>query len=153
MSITPTRRRGVAGVTRGFPTIDLSCGHTANATGIVARPTYAGLLEGLPDAGINRRILEEAATWGSRYFHHAEYVVVEPEITVRRHRDRDVPMLPPVAIGALFISHQPAKDPEAHGSSLVVIWFQENVEPLLSDAVRPRIEGLDWIAAARDFLY
>lgn len=126
----------------------LDCGRQVWLDGFDYSRTYAGLLEGRPNAELNARILEDAVTrreavWGKRPIH-----LISPVID---NSDTDHPVLPPVLLRAWLVCSEPV-NPEFMGSELVVVWFcdechGESIEEFVLRAVRT----LPWDQLAGDF--
>ncbi len=110
--------------------------------------TYSGCLEGVPSvesvySGIK---LKAKAMWGVRATH-----IIEPALKKIRanmaHHIEEIEMLPEWTHIAWV--NGPEKDPENHGSELVLIWFSDDPSFNVNDIV----ESVDWSAHAEDFQY
>jgi hypothetical protein len=109
--------------------------------------TYAGLLEGKPNASVNRDVLNS----------HAEVAKTlwpkEPHVTLGLdfYKGRVHETLPTIICAGQFISYEPAIDSERAGSSLVLIWFQEEMFPLLQGENTAWLKDVAWKQLAKDF--
>ena len=128
--------------------LTLDCGRNVTLDAFDYSRTYAGLLEGQPDAEVNARIIEyslaEAATmWGPRHTH-----LIPPEVDFRKPEH---PSLPPVLLRAWLICYNSIKS-ESDGSELVVVWFTADchTEPIV-DVIFRAVRGLAWEQLATDF--
>jgi len=108
--------------------------------------TYSGSLEGYPELddmydSIKKKIKK---MWGDRAIH-----IVEPEIRIipKDHHFGPYNVLPKWT--HIAWAHGPEKDPENHGSELVVVWFTE--EPLTN--INSILDKVDWDKYAEDFQY
>src|SRR5437016_14282291 len=97
--------------------LTLDCGRQVWLDSFDYSRTYGGLLEGLPNAVINGRIIERAlaeGSWGPRKTH-----LMPPEVDTR---DPTHPALPPALLRVWLWCSEPF-DPKFMGSELVVVWF------------------------------
>jgi hypothetical protein len=128
--------------------LTLDCGRQVSLDAFDYSRTYAGLLEGRPDAEMNALIIkgaisEREVTWGKRAVH-----LIPPEVD---HRDPEHPILPPVVLGAWLVSHQPVKS-AFMASELVVVWFAEECHTdSIEDVVFRAVRALPWERLASDF--
>src|SRR5262249_6861667 len=119
----------------------LDCGRRVTVDAFDYARTYAGLLEGRPNAEMNARIIERELTdragSGARRKPH----LIPPVIDAR---DPAHPVLPPVCLRAWVWCNDPI-DPAFMGSALVVVWFADecHAEPI-ADVVFRAIRGLPW---------
>ena len=128
--------------------LTLDCGRRISLDAFDYDRTYAGLMEGRPDAEYNAELTERAltgreGTWGKRTVH-----LIPPAVDVS---DPDHPTLPPVILRAWLICYEPI-DKAYMGSELVVVWFaeechSESIENIVCEAVRE----LPWDELACDF--
>jgi hypothetical protein len=128
--------------------LTLDCGRRVTLDAFDYAHTYAGLLEGRPNAEMNARIIERELTerdgsWGRRKTH-----LIPPVID---DRDPAHPVLPSVCLRAWVWCNDPI-DPAFMGSALVVVWFADecHAEPI-ADVVFRAIRGLPWEQLAEDF--
>jgi hypothetical protein len=108
--------------------------------------TYAGLLIGKPDASINRGILNSHeklchTVWPG-----------EPHVTLGLdyYESHIHENLPAIICAGQFSSCEPVAA-DGLGSSLIVVWFQEQMFPLLQEQNAPWLKNLAWKEFARDF--
>ena len=108
--------------------------------------TYDSLLEGRPDAELNKRILEERLR-ASRLRGGDKQFVLTPET---RTDDHGGVHLPPICCSAELMSSP--IDREMHGSALTVVWFATPFfnEPLASFVERS-LKDVPWEQNAKDF--
>jgi hypothetical protein len=108
--------------------------------------TYDSLLEGRPNAEVNKRIIDEHFR-ASRFRDWDKLFLLTPET---RTDDRGGVHLPPICCCAELMS-SPMKQ-QMHGSSLTVVWFAPPffAEPLASFVERS-LKEVPWEQNARDF--
>ena len=109
--------------------------------------TDAGLLEGKPGAAVNRAVLNSHVEVAKRTWPE------EPHSTLgldfyKGHLDHP---LPAIVCAGQFVSYEPAVDANRAGSSLVIVWFQEEMVPLLEEENAVWLREVDWKQLARDF--
>jgi hypothetical protein len=128
--------------------LTLDCGRRVSLDAFHYSRTYASLIEGRPNAGLNAQIIQAALTerdgsWAQRRTH-----LIPP---VADARVPEHPVLPPVVLKAWLTCNEPV-DPSFMGSELVVIWFQDecHAEPI-ADVVFRAVRGLPWEQLAADF--
>jgi hypothetical protein len=128
---------------------ELTCGARISFSEILLRETYSCLLEGTPNARVNKVILDGIPGTVAQVFGDRPHLVVPPEIApgLQEHEVR----LPRVLCFADATSLQPVHDPDMDGSELVLVWFQDHPAPPISPAVLPRLTALKWAQFARDF--
>ena len=131
--------------------IQLGDDTTIYADGIVARRTYLGLIEGVPNDAINERMIDDLKSMCSRTFCVEQCVVLAPSMTTRQYRGKSWRALPSSAIGGLFRSLRPVRDRNKTYSRLAVLWFQNAFEPLLSRETLQAIQQLHWTRLAEDY--
>lgn len=163
-------------------TINLAGGRVINLVAFTQRLTYAGLLEGLPfyNSGQVEKDRENARKqFGcpsvtidaspvpiplSPEEREAEARRVKSLLAARKSlgEDADLPgfpendeltSLPPVTTIAQFESYSPARDDEAHGSHLVMVWYQGSFGLPVDQAILAKIQQVDWDGQARDFQF
>jgi hypothetical protein len=118
-------------------------------------PTYLGVLEGIQTTEHNDEIIESAIKAATRLVLSAPVFVIPPTRTVHHppasfsvaRRRRSYERLPAFQCLGHFGAHT-TRDPEYHGSSLTLVWFQTSLE-----AFRVPLDVVDWWAHARDFIY
>src|SRR5262245_20241886 len=126
----------------------LDCGRQVSLDAFDYSRTYGGLLEGLPNAEMNRRIIERAqaereGSWGPRKTH-----LIPPVVDAR---DPKHPAFSPALLRAWLHCNEPI-DPAFMGSALVVVWFAEEcLDEPITEVVFRAIRGLPWDQLADDF--
>jgi hypothetical protein len=128
--------------------LKLDCGRQVSLDAFDYSRTYAGLLDGRPNAEMNAQIIERAITareesWGKRVIHQ-----IPPNVDLR---DPEHPILPPLLLRAWLVCHQPINS-AFMGSELVVVWFADecHAEPI-ADVVFRAVRALPWERLAADF--
>jgi hypothetical protein len=109
--------------------------------------TYAGLLEGSPNASVNGDILRALATTATRMWPKEPNTLLGDE----HYRARIFDPFPRIICMGQFISYKPASDPTKAGSSLVIIWLQEEMFPLLQGQNSNWLRAVAWNQLARNF--
>ncbi len=108
--------------------------------------TYSGCLEGYPplDSVYNSIRNRIKKLWGDRPVH-----IIEPEIKIipKQHHFGPYDVLPQWT--HIVWAHGPEKDPENHGSHLVIVWFTNEAIVMVDDI----LDQVDWQAHAEDFQY
>lgn len=112
-----------------------------------ATKTYAGLLEGRPNASLNTEILNKYPEIPHRIWPQEPVVLLGHDSYKIRIDDP----LPPVMCSAHFISYQPGSETAKMGSSLVVTWFQTEMTPTWDEQNVKWIRAIDWNHLARNF--
>jgi hypothetical protein len=149
----------------------LDCGATIVLKSISQSMTYRGLLEGVPDSDLNRRVMDSAREEGQKLsINRSKPYLVLPERRdyLRMPGDMDAlgerggllsafrrrkPEWLPVVTCIADFECLAAKNPNMDASSLVIIWFQDEYALPLSEAALRSIKALDWHAHAIDFEY
>jgi hypothetical protein len=122
--------------------------------------TYAGLLEGLPTEELNRRLVTEAldrvrerlGTAAAYLIPPVEQLIEGPKSYLGGRFGR-LAQLPAIVCAATFDSFQPAQDAQADGSSLTVVWFQDDFALPIDKAVLDQLQAIDWVSHAHDGYY
>ena len=118
--------------------------------------TYGGLLCGLPHQQMNdsmiQRTLEQAA---KRAPPGCRSVLIPPKIEVRVHARAKPPRteerLPPVTCVGVFDSGELQRPGSKMFSSVVVVWFQQEIAGPVPEGVVEEIRGFDWERRATDW--
>jgi hypothetical protein len=127
-------------------TFALAFGRRVWVCGFFCDGTYDSLLEGRPDAEMNRRIVEEALAKAQALFHEAPHLI-EPEL---REDAKGTRWLPPVRYIADLMSTP--VDAQRHGSALVVVWFgTPSFDRPLREVVPAALGSIAWEQHCRDF--
>ena len=135
--------------------LTLHSGMEITLKSLVQHMTYGGLIEGFPCRKWNDRILESLGTAPGR-------VLIPPPRRnfLRQPGDMDdlsggsrVPeWLPMIQCQGEFTSPFPVSA-AGDGSSLTVVWFQDEYAMPMDSSVEEAIRALDWTSVARDFEY
>lgn len=119
--------------------------------------TYYGRMEGAPTKKSNRRLVKSVIEEAQKICHLHKYWLIVPEqtpIEMDRPYFFGTPMrLPPITCVAELLHHNPARNPEMHASSLLLIWFQEKYCFPISDEILWKLKDVDWKKHAFDFEY
>ena len=109
--------------------------------------TYAGLLEGKRNASVNRDVLNSHVELAKTMWPE------QPRVTLGLDYYESCvhESLPSIICAGQFISYEPAVDLDRAGSSLVVIWFQEEMFPLLQGQNADWLKDVAWKQFSRDF--
>jgi hypothetical protein len=119
---------------------------------VYAQLTYLSLIEGLPDDELNQNILKNTIPRIClENLGHEHHVVIDPILARKKMRSREWNELPRVLVAALFRCSEPVVNMEESYSALVIVWFQDRLEPLISGPVEKAIKGLIWRDLARDY--
>jgi hypothetical protein len=109
--------------------------------------TYGGLLAGAPDASVNRDLLNSHAAVAKTMWPKQPHITLGLDSYESRLHER----LPAIICAGQFISYEPAVDPKRAGSLLIVIWFQEEMFPLLQGRNAVWLKDVNWKQLAKDF--
>ena len=128
--------------------LNLDCGRRVSLDELDYSHTYAGLLEGRPDAQMNAQIIERALSFreapGIKRSVHLIPPLVDNSIPAH-------PKLPPIRLRAWLTCDEPV-NPQFMGSDFVVVWFSQDCHNAsISDVVFQAVRGLPWEQLARDF--
>ena len=136
-----------SGITKDRVSVDLETFHVA--------ATYASLLEGVPNAGMNQRLVAEAVAKARSLVCCWPVYLAEPCCLFRDFApdlvaagwEQKYPQLPEFRCIGAFTSGQ-TRDDENHGSTLAIVWFQDR-SPV--EGIDLQLGDLDWFAHALDF--
>ena len=106
--------------------------------------TYENLLEGEPNFEISERAVLAKKAIANLLWENERVVVLKCESDPKG-------VLPKIAYIGKFISFQPARDLGKMASSLVVIWFKEDLSSLNESIDDKLLERINWFRDARDF--
>lgn len=124
-------------------------GYTLRVEAFHVSPTYAGVLEGLPNDERNAAEVAACRRQIERLYGQGRPVhVLPPAISMKRGH----PHLPPVTCWAWLTSNQPVRNTHQDGSHLFLLWFTESdpsrsLQDMIADASR----DLAWTSVAQDF--
>ncbi len=128
--------------------ISLISGRVLSVGSVHVSGTYAGVIEGKPDAAMSARLIESASTemvrvWGRR-----------PTYVVKSAGEPGAPLperLPPECWCA-WLKSGPVHDGDAFGSHLVVVWFRDAGDALsLRDIITAGVRAVPWESLAEDY--
>ena len=123
---------------------------------IEQRHTYEGLLEGRPTKRMNDGIIERALVSAREASYSSVHLIdpprAKPELK-RPYPFGEPENLPSIMCVGEFKSINPTMDEDADGSSLTVVWFQDNFAMPIDQNVRRSIESLKWDELAKDTYY
>ena len=122
---------------------DLDCGRSVYLDSLHYSRTYAGLLEGRPNAQYNTEITTRVCTNTNSPAH-----LVPPDLD---NTDPEHPSLPPIEMIAKVWCNDPIT-PNGMGSHATIIWYRDTWDSQsLTDVVLDGIRGVDWNKIAADF--
>jgi hypothetical protein len=141
--------------------LGLRSGRTITLEALHQQMTYAGLLEGIPDAESNdrhiTRALQEAQTFcvaGAKPALIApprrDYLRTPGDMAVVRRTDHIPEWLPMVTCIGSFKDVRTARNPSMDLSVLTVVWFQDEYALPISEPALVRLVDLDWDSFATD---
>jgi hypothetical protein len=105
--------------------------------------TYAGFMIHTPSESCNKHMLEIAQREAIRFFGDWPVYLIQPA------RQQDAIDYPRIQITGLFDS-LPIQD-EMHLSSLIVVWFQDQLFPVPTEGSLAAIQAVDWDGLALDY--
>jgi hypothetical protein len=113
---------------------------------------YSGILEGVPNRAWNERLLARLVERARALLNHPPVIVQPP---VHRYAPRPGSSyvgeeFPAIGCIGRFSSSSPARDREADGSDLAVVWFQANIVFPPPVELISQLAEVDWDAGARD---
>ena len=119
--------------------------------------TYGGLLEGLPTDRMNKNILERLPDQIKQHCGDWPFYILEPIQTPIEFDDNYIfgkPMKLPSVICIIDLTfHKAVRNPQMHGSSLIIAWFQNSYAFPIEDEIIEKFKKLAWSQYARDFEY
>jgi hypothetical protein len=123
------------------------------------RMTYGGLIEGVPTASFNDRLIKRAEERAGKRFMRPVYVVPPPraieDSAVRGFRGEPIELLPAMECVGMFDGPPtPRADRDDWWtSSLTVVWFQDAGERVVHPDAAARMYELPWDELAQDFTW
>jgi hypothetical protein len=138
--------------------IKLASGREIKLTELVMESTYGGFLEGYPCAQINDRILSLLEDKTNRRYPYTPVYVVTPSTAILDDHGGSCPfgrpeVLPSVICTGCFTSGPVSSDPGVDLSSLVVVWFQDDIIVPTRRDVPLCLRDLRWDELAADGAY
>ena len=143
--------------------VALRSGRTVTLEALDQVMTYAGLLEGTPDAESNDWHIESALRAAERRCvpgarphlippPRRDYLREPGDMRweVERCPYRTPEWLPMVQCIGSFEHVRPVRDPDCHLSVLVVVWFQDEYAPPIREPSLGQLLALDWDSLAID---
>lgn len=118
--------------------------------------TYTGLLEGIPTKEMNERHIRRTMDTARERWHFDPYLIQPIETPIEL--DRDYTFGTPASIPAVtcvgqFDCFDTARDNSMDGSTLPIVWFQDDFAFPVDDVIQQHIQSLDWEQHASDFQY
>jgi hypothetical protein len=125
-------------------TLQNSAGSVLVMRAFHVRATYEGLYAGLPDRYRNAEMIEAAAEIGRDEFPGQPVHVIEPDPIVyqpapRPAGGREYGWLPRLVCAGEFSSGP--VNPDEYESYLVMVWFQDDVPPIIAPSVEEKIRA------------
>jgi len=127
--------------------LKLDCGRQAALYAFEYKLTYAGLIEGRPNAEVNEMII--AGLTAQKYPSSPRKIhVIPPKVDDRNPKH---PILPEVCLRAELVCIEPIGQ-KFQASDLTVVWFDDEcrTEPI-ENVVFRAVRGLPWNELARGF--
>ena len=123
--------------------------------------TYAGHLAGIPHREINNHLLAEGSKIAAnKLATETPVALIEPRrrtikgpLFGNKQPERQYERLPGTTCCAVFESPKPVKSEAGDGSSLIVVWLQDDWAMPIAAGVLKLIRGLDWEAQAKDWQF
>jgi hypothetical protein len=134
--------------------ITLKSGRNIQITNIRQSLTYGGLVEGLPTAETNRRMIERVLL--EKYTKSDKPLLIPPVEVPIEMDGQNYPFgkpakLPYVLCVARLESIKAIKNPTFDFSALTVIWFQNEYAFPIEAEILTQIQDIDWDEYAFDF--
>ena len=104
---------------------------------------YQPLMLGRPGKEVNDAVLNEIPKRIKSVWRDLPAYVVKTRL--------DDGPLPQVMLSGEFVSYTPARTPTKDASALVIVWFQEVLHPIISEANEAVIKTIRWADYAVDF--
>ena len=119
--------------------------------------TYGGLLEGLPNDNMNRRIIEITKDRAKDFVFMEEIYLIEPK-EAPIHYEGKYPFgtpaaLPGITCVAELWYNDVFRDKEKMFSSLCIIWFQEDYAFPIDEEIIEKINGIPYSQICGEFDY
>lgn len=108
--------------------------------------TYGGVLEGRPDFDFNRSIIQGIKRFNG-FGERKMLMYRADQINLNQH-------LPYFSCFAMLYSYTVCKDQFAHGSELLIHWFEDSVQSKpINQIIEEAVKEIDWIEHAEDFYF
>lgn len=124
--------------------IQLASGRDIFSSSILVRSTYWGVLEGVPTVETNRWVTDEIQQTIAKLFPYSQSLLANSTSMEEGKGSHVADLLPPITVIAHFLSHSAARSLEYDQSSLVVVWFQNTLEPIVSIDIESRLVAIEW---------
>lgn len=119
------------------------------------REVYGSVLEGVPNAQINARYIQDEPARAQRLFGAAPVHLIEPVQTPISVAREGAVRLPKFVCAALFHSPQAAHHPDEpymYYSEAIIIWYQERLAMPIDADVLVQLQRLSWVELSRDVM-
>lgn len=114
---------------------------------IVQIGTYHELVDGGISASVNEMVIKNHKDIALEMWPNIPIYTIDIE-----HCLKHISMpIPPVQCMAKFECFDPARNEEMMASTLIVIWFQDEMCPHLSPENEAKLKSIDWKSLAMDF--
>lgn len=133
--------------------ITLHSGRQIIAKDMLVMTTYSGLREGFPNEEANKRIIDTAESDAKRAFGNFPCYMIQPKYKDIQYKRRTYHILPKLICCAFFEACQVNGESDAMAAGLIVIWFQQNFQTQLPEAIGAEILSLNWTGFAKKFDY
>lgn len=139
--------------------LTLPSGRTLRLTRLVRDPTYLNAGEAAPDLEVVGDQMRSASRHAATCFPGsgpAGGPLVAPPHLVKGpwcHFPTDVGFLPRWVSCGLFESPEPTRKGDGDYSRLILVWYQDDLEPILSEDLQAWLQTLDWDQHAKNLEY
>ncbi len=121
--------------------------------GLYQWPTYTGVLEGVPNAEMNKSLIDGILGKAKELTHSEHIFLIEPRLEPMENQGSfssgEFEKLPGIVCVANLLE-QAIKD-QYMFSSLTLVWFQDEYAMPIGKEIEKQIEELDWTKIAKDF--
>jgi hypothetical protein len=125
------------------------CGTEARVAGLLALPSYTRRPDEPPTDAVNGRAVQCRWVDAHRVFPGFYGYWIEPRC-IMEDRAKGL-YLPAFFCAALLLSDQPIRGAMAEGSGVVIAWFQDTLEPFLSEYIRQEALRARWDQIASNY--
>lgn len=113
--------------------------------------TYYGLLEGVPNSKINKRMVNADISKGKRLFGIDTVHLISPvEKKQIFPSGKEMSSLPKITCFAELSHYKPMKDEEKECSTLCLIWYQDDFAFPIAEIILEQIKHLNWGELSED---